>query len=68
MGRSTSKIPTWLKRLILLVGVLTVWGGAHWLWELRGSWPRATSDIVPHPILEAIGVIVGGLYLVSKGR
>jgi len=68
MARSTSKIPAWLKRLFLLAGLLAVVGGAHWLWELRGIWPRTLSDIVPHPILEALGVIVGGLYLVNRGR
>jgi hypothetical protein len=68
MGRSISRTPAWLKRVLYIAGALTCAGGAHWLWEMRDIWPRATSDIVQEPILEAIGVIVGGLYLVSKGR
>jgi hypothetical protein len=38
-----------------------------WLWKLRAVWPRAATDPVPHALLEAIGVIIAGLYLVSKG-
>jgi len=48
--------------------MLTFLAGAHWLWRLQVIWPRAASDPVPHPILEALAVIVGGLYLVSRAR
>jgi len=68
MGRPLSNIPARLKTGISIVGMLTFLAGAHWLWRLQVIWPRAASDPVPHPILEALAVIVGGLYLVSRAR
>ena len=68
MARTTTNMPAWLKTGFLIAGLLVVLSGTHWLWELRYIWPRAASDTVPHPILEALGVIVAGLYIVSRGR
>ena len=68
MARSPSKMPAWLKKGISIAGVLVFLAGLHWLWQLQAIWPRATTDAVPHPILEALGVIVGGLYMVSRSR
>ena len=58
----------WLKSGVSIAGFLTFLAGLHWLWRLREVWPRATTDPVPHSALEAIGVMIGGLYVVSRGR
>jgi hypothetical protein len=57
-----------LRRGVSYTGVLIAAYGLHWIWELRPIWPRSTYDAVPHPILEAIGTVIVGLYLVSKRR
>ena len=53
---------------MFVAGLAVLLGGANWLWALRPIWPRAASDPVAHPLLEAIGVVIAGLYLVNKGR
>jgi len=68
MGSPSSKSSHLLKRGMMLVGFLVFLVGVNWLWNLRDIWPRATTDPVPHHCLEAIGVMIGGLYVVSKGR
>jgi len=68
MGRRSAKALDWLKRAISITGFLVFIAGLHWLWLLRYLWPRAASDPVQEPILEAIGVIIGGMYLVLKGQ
>jgi hypothetical protein len=68
MGRSNSKSSSSLKIGISFAGCLVFLAGLDWLWSLRATWPRSTSDPVPHHILEAIAVIIVGLYLVSKAR
>jgi hypothetical protein len=68
MGRSNSKSSSGLRTALFLAGWLIFLAGLDWLWCLHAFWPRSTSDPVPHHILEAIAVIIVGLYLVSKGR
>ena len=58
----------WLKSGVSIAGFLTFLAGLHWLWRLREVWPRAAGDPVPYALLEALGVIISGLYLVSKAR
>lgn len=57
-----------LKQSVSAAGFFTFVGGLYWLWQLRPEWPRAASDPVPHVLLEAMGVIIGGLFLVARGR
>ncbi len=68
MGRPHSKTMVWLNRGLSAAGLFVFLAGLDWLWRLREIWPRAASDPVPHNLLEALGVIIGGLYLVSRGR
>jgi len=68
MGQPRSNTLIWLKRGLSGAGFLAFVTGMNWVWRLREVWPRATTDPVPHPLLEALGVIIGGLYLVNKGR
>ena len=68
MPRSRSKSLAWLKKGISCVGILGFVAGVIWLWELRDVWPRAAGDPVPDGLIEAIGVIAGGLFLVSVAR
>ena len=68
MGRPPSKTLAWLKRGMSAAGILTFLAGMDWLWQLRDVWPRAAGDAVPQSLLEALGVIIGGLFLVNKGR
>jgi len=57
-----------LKKGMSAAGFLIFLAGLYWLWELRDYWPRATSSYIRSPLLEALGVIIAGLYLVNKGR
>jgi hypothetical protein len=66
MGRPNSRLLGRLKTGITFTGLLVILAGIDWLWSLRASWPRATTDPVPHHCMEAIGVIIMGLYMVSK--
>jgi len=68
MSRPPSKMLLRLKKGISLAGLLAFLAGMDWVWQLRNVWPRAASDPVPQSLLEALGVIIGGLYLASKGR
>jgi len=68
MARPRSKLLIRLKQGISFAGLLTFLAGMHWLWQLREVWPRAASDPVPQSLLEALGVIIGGLFLVTTGR
>ncbi len=51
-----------------MAGLLTFLAGIDWIWKLRDVWPRAAGDPVPQSLLEAIGVIIAGLFLVSKSQ
>jgi hypothetical protein len=68
MARPPSKTLIWLKKGLSTAGFLAFLAGLGWLWQLRDIWPRAASDPVPQSLLEALGVIIGGLFLVSKAR
>ena len=68
MGAPPPKPSIWLKRGLSGAGFVAFLAGVDWLWQLRDIWPRATGDPVPPPLLEAIGVIIGGLVLVTRLR
>jgi len=68
MQQGSTRSALWLRRVCFWVGLLVLAGGLHWIWDMKSHWPRNFSDPVRAPILEAMGVIIGGLYLVSKGR
>jgi hypothetical protein len=68
MGLPPSRTIIWLKRGLSAGGFLLFLAGLNWLWQIRDIWPRATTDPVPHSCMEAIGVVIGGLYLVNRGR
>ena len=68
MRRPPPKALVWLKNGISTAGFLAFLAGLDWLWRLRTVWPRAASDPVPHSFLEALGVIICGLYLVNRAR
>jgi hypothetical protein len=68
MSRRPSKTLVRLKKGVSTVGLLAFLAGLNWLWQLREVWPRAASDPVPLSLLEALGVVIGGLFLVSKAR
>ena len=68
MAKPPSRALVRLKKGISTIGILAFLAGMAWLWQLRDVWPRAAGDAVPHPLLEALGVVIGGLYLVSKAR
>jgi hypothetical protein len=68
MARTPSKTLIIFYKALSLSGFLLFLAGLDWLWRMRDIWPRAATDPVPRHLLEAIAVIIGGLYLVSKGR
>lgn len=68
MSLPQSQIMARLRAGVCLAGFLAVLAGLDWLWKLQAIWPRTMSDPVPHPLLEALGVVIAGLYLVNKGR
>jgi hypothetical protein len=68
VSRPASKILVRLKQGISMAGLLTFLAGIDWIWKLRDVWPRAAGDPVPQSLLEAIGVIIAGLFLVSKSQ
>jgi hypothetical protein len=59
---------TWLRRGLSITGFIAFLAGLNWFWQLRDIWPRATTDPVQQPLLEALGIIIFGLFLVSRGR
>jgi hypothetical protein len=61
-----SKMLIRLRKAVSMAGVVTFLAGVNWIWRLRDVWPRAASDPVPPSLLEALGVIIGGLYLASR--
>jgi hypothetical protein len=67
MRQTPSTFAKVFRRLIGVLGLLVFLEGVFWFWSLRESWPRAFHDPVPQPVLEAAGVMIGGLYLASKG-
>lgn len=68
MARPPSKALARLRKGVLVGGYAVLLWGLHWAWELRWHWPRAASDPVPEALLEAVGMAIGGLYMISKGR
>ncbi|MGA3169377.1 MAG: hypothetical protein ABSE62_00025 [Chthoniobacteraceae bacterium] len=68
MVQELSNIPTWLKKGISAIGLLVFLAGLHWFWQLRDIWPRTTADPIQLPLIEAMGVIIVGLFVVNKSR
>ncbi|HEX4086075.1 MAG TPA: hypothetical protein VHY22_14265 [Chthoniobacteraceae bacterium] len=68
MAQPNSKATAWVKKGLTVFGFLIFLAGLHWFLDLRPTWPRSMTDHIPQPLLEAAGVIIGGLYLVSRGR
>jgi hypothetical protein len=68
MARPPSTLPAWLRSGFSIAGFLAVLGGLDWVWHLRDLWPRAATDPFPTTLRDAVAIIIGGLYLVNKGR
>jgi hypothetical protein len=68
MSRPPSKTLVRIKKGVSLAGLLAFLAGMNWIWQLREVWPRAAGDPVPQSLLEALGVIIAGLFLVNKAR
>jgi hypothetical protein len=68
MAQELSNIPAWMKKGISAIGFLVFLAGLHSFWQLRDIWPRTTADPVQLPLIEAMGVMIVGLFLVNKSR
>ncbi len=68
MAQELSNIPAWLKKGFSAIGLIVMFAGLDWFWHLRDIWPRATTDPIQAPLIEALAVVLAGIFIVNKSR